>query len=67
MKLKEHIIDDIDKNSNTLSDKALKVLQKFDVTTQTDIWFHDLCCALEKSRRRDLSILIKEISMAKHI
>ncbi|CAB3221470.1 unnamed protein product [Arctia plantaginis] len=62
LKVRECRIDEIDSQSRTLTEKATKVMKAFEYEkADPDKWFFILCDALEKSRRKDLTIAIQEV------
>ncbi|XP_047514316.1 uncharacterized protein LOC125055774 [Pieris napi] len=61
LKLQEHRIDEIDKQQNSLKDKAYEILHVYEDRADPQRGFLVLCHALEKSRRKDLCRKLQEI------
>ncbi|XP_026751231.2 uncharacterized protein LOC113511724 [Galleria mellonella] len=63
LKIRECIIDEIDKESDSLYSKASKLLEIYEKRADTQKWLIVLCDALERARRRDLARSIQDIVM----
>lgn len=61
LKMQECRIDEIDKQKNTLEEKAIELLKLYEYKADPQRGFYVLCSALEKTRRKDLSRKIQEI------
>ncbi|GBP04360.1 Fas-associated death domain protein [Eumeta japonica] len=55
LKVREHLIDEIDKKFNSTEEKARVVLEHYKSKADPQRWFFNLCEGLERSRRRDLT------------
>lgn len=61
LKIRERVIEDIDKQDKLLWIKAKLLLEFYEKRADPQKWFFSLCDALEKSRRKDLSKKIQDI------
>ncbi|XP_059059799.1 uncharacterized protein LOC131853022 [Achroia grisella] len=63
LKIRECVIDEIDKECDSLYSKASKLLELFEKRADPQKWFSDLCNGLERARRRDLTKSIQDVMM----
>lgn len=62
LKIPEGKIDDIDLNHQYVADKVLEILDiYYNQKADPQRWFFDLCNALEKARRKDISKSLQNI------
>lgn len=63
LKIRECVIDEINRSSDNLYDKAAKILEIYEQKADPQNWFLVLCHALDKAQREDLTKTIQEIMM----
>lgn len=62
LKIQESAIDEIELQNTSLASKANKILEiYYEKKSDPNRWFFNLCEALEKARRKDLSRDLQEI------